>query len=301
MHSDPTRRQWLAALAAGAAACAAAKPRRAAGLSLYTVRGPLAEEPERVLRELAAIGCRYLEGRLPQVQQHLPLLDELDMPLVSWMIDTPLVTGNWDAWDQLMARGGQTLPRSTLAETIETAAQHGVENLGISYTLPAEREGPGGWQRIAEQCNLAGAACRDAGLAFYFHNHADEFAGPPGERPFDLLLGQLDPALVLFELDVFWISIAGADPVEAIRQASGRLLSLHLKDKAAGTPNVESAFAAPQDAFREVGAGVLDWPAILAAADQAGAGLFFVEQDRTPADPLASVRQSFDYLEQLSR
>ena len=308
MRMDWTRREWLAAIAAGAAACASETPpepasepshERAIGLNLYTVRDPLAEEPERVLREVAAAGCRYVEGRLEQIESHLGLLVELDMPWVSWMIPTPLVTGRWDVWEQLMTRMGQPLEQTTLEATIETAASRGVQNLGLSYTLPPEREGPDGWLRIAEQCNQAGEACQKAGLQFYFHNHAEEFTGEPGARPFDLLLEKLDPALVRFEIDCFWVSIAGADPAEAIRQASGRVLSLHLKDKAAGTANVETAFAAPRDAFREIGAGTLDWPSILAAADEAGVERLFVEQDQTPGDPLDSVRQSFGYLKGL--
>ena len=300
MQPDWTRREWLAALGASAAACASTPPGRAIGLNLYTVRGPLGEEPERVLRELAAIGCRYVEGRLEQVEPHLPLLAELEMPWVSWMIPTPLVTGAWEVWQPLMERMGQRLKRSTLDEAIEAASRHGVQNLGISYTLPPEREGPDGWKRIAEQCNRAGEECNKAGLRFYFHNHAEEFVGEVGARPFDLLLEELDPALARFEIDVFWVSIAGADPVEAIRKASGRVLSLHLKDKAAGTANVETAFAAPRDAFTEVGAGSLDWPAILQAADEAGVERMFVEQDQTPGDPLLSVRRSFEHLRGLA-
>ncbi len=285
-------------MAAGAA-CSNAKAEREIGLNLYTVRGPLAEQPEEVLRGTAALGCRYVEARLAQVEDHLPLLAELDMPWVSWMVDTPLVTGNWDAWDQL-ARGGRSLPRSTLDAAIETAAQHRVENLGISYTLPTERDGLDGWKRLAEQCNRAGEACNRAGLNFYFHNHAEEFVGEQAERPFDLLLRELDPGLVRFEIDVFWVSIAGADPVEVINQASGRVLSLHLKDKIAGTENVTTAMAAPRDAFAEVGSGTLDWPSILRAADQAGVERLFVEQDQTPGDPLASVQQSFEFLKGLA-
>lgn len=299
MRATSTRREWLAALAA-ATACAGVKAEREIGLNLYTVRGPLAEQPEQVLRQLAALGCRYVEARLAQVEDHLPLLAELSMPWVSWMIDTPLVTGNWDAWDQLMARGGQLLPRSTLDAVIETAAKHGVENIGISYTLPPEREGLDGWKRLAEQCNRAGEACNRAGLNFYFHNHAEEFTSESGERPFDLLLRELDPALVRFEIDVFWVSIAGADPAEAIKQSSGRILSLHLKDKVTGTQNVTTAMAAPRDAFAEVGSGTLDWPSILRAADEAGVKRLFVEQDQTPGDPLASVQQSFEFLKALS-
>lgn len=306
MTPNLTRRQWLASLAA-TAACASPEPQPEAvaepapahpvGLNLYTVRSILPEDPERVLRELASIGCRYVEARLAQVENHLALLAELDMPWVHWMVETPLVTGAWEAWDAVSkARGGSPAERRTLDAVIETAAGHGVKNLGISFTLPAEREGPDGWERLAEQCNRAGEACRVAGLGFYFHNHAEEFVGAPGERPFDRLLAALDPALVKFEIDVFWVSIAGADPAAAIRQASGRVASLHLKDKAADTPNVTSTMGAPLEATREVGAGVLDWPAILAAAEEAGVERRFIEQDVTPGDPLESVRQSYAFL-----
>ena len=83
MRGNWTRREWLAALAATVAACTAEAPpaaeepakapERAIGLNLYTVRGPVAEEPERVLRELAAIGCRYVEGRLSTEQYETEL------------------------------------------------------------------------------------------------------------------------------------------------------------------------------------------------------------------------------------
>ena len=292
-----TRRAWLAA-ACGATACSAA-PENRFGVNLYTVREPLATEPERVLRALGEIGCSYLEARLSQVEDRLPLLDELGMPWVNWMIETPLVTGAWDVWDAVMQRSGGTQPRTTLAETMETAVRHNVRNLGISFTLPAEREGPDGWKLLADKLNRAGEAAKDAGLQFYFHNHAEEFVGPPGERPFDQLLAALDPELVRFEIDVFWVSIAGADPAAAIRQAGDRTLSLHLKDKAEGTANVTTTMGAPLEATSEVGSGALDWQTILSAAREANVEWLLIEQDRTPGDPLDSVRRSFDYLKRL--
>jgi len=52
----------------------------------------------------------------------------------------------------------------------------------------------------------------------------------------------------------------------------------------------------PEDAFKEVGSGSIDFPAIFKAADAAGVENYFVEQDQTPGDPIASLRQSYDYL-----
>jgi sugar phosphate isomerase/epimerase len=53
-------------------------------------------------------------------------------------------------------------------------------------------------------------------------------------------------------------------------------------------------------AFKEVGHGVIDWPAVLRAAESAGVSHYFVEQDQTPGDPVESLRQSFGYISKLN-
>ena len=73
---------------------------------------------------------------------------------------------------------------------------------------------------------------------------------------------------------------------------------LHLKDKAPGTP-VMFKESVDRGAFKEVGSGTIDWPAVLRAAASAGVQHYFVEQDQTPGDPVESLRQSFGYLSKL--
>ena len=74
---------------------------------------------------------------------------------------------------------------------------------------------------------------------------------------------------------------------------------LHLKDKAQGTPVMYKESVAA-GAFKEVGHGVIDWPAVLRAAESAGVSHYFVEQDQTPGDPVESLRQSFGYISKLN-
>ena len=131
--------------------------------------------------------------------------------------------------------------------------------------------------------------------ALAYHNHAYEFGGQPGKRPIDIFFERLDPSLVSMELDVFWLSIAGQDPVEALKKWKGRVALLHLKDKAKDAPH-QFAENMPAGAFQEVGSGVINFPAILKAAPSAGVKHYIVEQDQTPGDPLDSLRKSFDYL-----
>jgi sugar phosphate isomerase/epimerase len=74
---------------------------------------------------------------------------------------------------------------------------------------------------------------------------------------------------------------------------------VHLKDKPAGTPVMYNE-AVPKTMFKEVGSGMFEWPALLRAAKAAGVSHYIVEQDQTPGDPVASLRQSYGYLSKLN-
>src|SRR5690606_25700121 len=100
-----------------------------------------------------------------------------------------------------------------------------------------------------------------------------------------------------FELDVFWVKVGGLEPVALIEKLSGRVTQLHLKDVKDGIEFPHFG-GLPQDAFQELRAGILDFEAILAAAEEAGVEHCHVEQDFSP-DALASIRQSAEYLKGL--
>jgi sugar phosphate isomerase/epimerase len=84
--------------------------------------------------------------------------------------------------------------------------------------------------------------------------------------------------------------------VDLLKTYAGRVPLLHLKDKdkslAATAQYNENV---PKETFKEIGNGYIDIPAVLKAADAAGAKHYFVEQDQTP-DPIASLKQSYEYL-----
>src|SRR5258708_27024823 len=125
-------------------------------------------------------------------------------------------------------------------------------------------------------------------MTLAYHNHAFEFQGAEGQRPFDILMERTDPKLVKLEMDVFWVSTAGQDPVALLKQYPGRVALLHLKDKAAGAP-VRFSEDVGHEAFKEVGSGSLDFAAILKAAKAAGGQHYFVEQDFCPGNPIDSL------------
>jgi sugar phosphate isomerase/epimerase len=270
------------------------------GAELYTVRSLLPNAADPTLKAIAAIGYREVEMDRVTLIRLAPLFKQYGLKPVACHIETPLITGNWKPWVARAAKqkNPYLAESTTLKQALDEVKKRGAEYAVMAYLLPEERGDSDYYKRLANKMNQAGSQARAAGLAFCYHNHAFEFRGEHGQRPIDILLESLDRKTVGLELDVFWVSVAGNDPVEVLRQNAGRVPLVHLKDKAKGAPVVYEEGVSAQT-FKEVGAGSLDFAAILKAAAVAGAKHYFVEQDQTPGDPVASLEQSYRYLRSL--
>jgi sugar phosphate isomerase/epimerase len=253
------------------------------GVQLYTVRTVLPQKPAETLKAIRAIGYTQIEGTLAGFDKLWPDVQASGLKPVSMHLDANLVLQKSD----------------DLARAAEQLKKYGFSYAVFPYLAPAARGGPDVIKALAEKLNWAGEKCNAAGLKFAYHNHAFEFAMVDGAPLLHTLLDNTDQKLVGFELDAFWSSVAGHDPVEMIDHLKGRVMLLHLKDKAEGTPVMFNE-SVPKTAFKEVGHGVIDWPKVLRAATDAGVERYFVEQDQTPGDPLDSLRQSYEYLSKLS-
>jgi len=141
--------------------------------------------------------------------------------------------------------------------------------------------------------------CKKSGMHLCYHNHAFEFEPAEGGTLLDVLMKTTDPKLVSLELDIMWSNVAGVDPVSVIQKYGKRIALMHLKNVEEGTEKRYNE-AVPRTAFREVGNGVIDIKSVLKAASKAGVKHYFVEQDQTPGDPLASLRQSYEYVSKLN-
>jgi len=295
-----TRRDVLrltAAAVAGAAvspstlfASGAVAGSRRLGAQLYTVRDQIAKDPAATLRAIAEIGYREIEVLQPTLDTVVPIARALDLAPVAMHIDPALVL---DAGTPAAEKG--------LAVVSGQARAAGVRYLVLAWIPPERRPGSSaGYRALGASLNRAGEQAARAGLTFGYHNHAFEFQTfDENRRALDLIVESTDPALVKLELDVFWVAVTGADPVAVIRQHAGRIALMHLKDKKHGVGPALREDQVPRTAFAEVGAGTLDFRAILAAADAAGVQHFIVEQDHTEGDPIASLRRSYTHLKTL--
>jgi sugar phosphate isomerase/epimerase len=276
-----TRREFLSAVSGAAAAAlpsfeppsrrAAEPPNRPIGIQLYSVRDALQRDFAGTLAALAGIG--YAEVEFAGLHDVKPrdvrrILDDL----------------------RLRAPGGHYGLEAVTDRLEQTIAE--ARALGHSYVivpwLPDAMRSADGYARTAELLNRAGERLGAAGLRLGYHNHAFEFA-PLGDTSigYDILLARTDPRLVVMELDLYWIRQGGRDALDYFRRHQGRFRCVHVKDMA------------PDGAMVDVGAGVLDWPALLAAARKAGVQHFFTEHDHA-GDPMAFARNSYRYLSRLT-
>jgi sugar phosphate isomerase/epimerase len=147
------------------------------------------------------------------------------------------------------------------------------------------------WIAYAEYLDAVGEQARKAGQTLMVHNHNWEFQRVFGDRTaYDILLANTDPRNVVFQLDLYWATNAGVDPVELIEQYGDRIELFHVKDMAAGTfPG----------RIEIVGEGIIDFATIFEAA---GGGIRYYVVEHDPRfgdptfDPFEAAETGFNYL-----
>lgn len=143
----------------------------------------------------------------------------------------------------------------------KTADDHA--KLGVKYLIQPGQPSTRSVEEVAYVCeifNEAGKIVKAAGIPFGYHNHEMEFAKVvlggteskfgrrvrEGEVIYDLFLKQTDPALVFFEMDVYWTVMGQNDPIEYMKKYKDRIKVLHIKDRSvlgdSGMMNFEKIF-----------------------------------------------------------
>ncbi|MCE2455351.1 MAG: sugar phosphate isomerase/epimerase [Gemmatimonadetes bacterium] len=259
---DPTARN---ATHGGPAARDPALP-AAVGIQLYTLRSLMSEDPVPVLAELSAIGYEEVElaGAYGRSARELRfMLDDVGLRATSGHQSLETVRTGWD-------------------QALEDAQELG-QRLIVVPSLPGDERDAEGLRRVSDDFNRAGEAASRAGIRFGYHNHDWELRRQPdGLVPMDLLLAGTDPALVDWQMDIYWMFHGGADPVDYLARHPGRVTSFHVKDRDA------------DGAMVDVGAGVVDFTEIFRAAGD-GFAHAYVEHD-SPPDPMETARTSFSSL-----
>jgi sugar phosphate isomerase/epimerase len=241
-------------------------------LQLYTVRGAAAENLGMTLDRIAAAGYGAVE---------LAGLSDVPAGEVAELLAA-------SGLRPVAAHVGIETLRAELAVVVDRMARIGCPRIIVPWMPESDRQTTDDVRRFADELGILAEESAAADLTVGYHNHAFEFADLDGSTVWDVLIEGL-PSTVELELDVYWVSIAGASPVAEIERLGSRIRLLHMKDRAAG--------AEPHDA--PVGQGVLPFPAIVEAGRRAGVDWYIVEQDDA-ADPWSDIAIAQRHLRSLA-
>ncbi len=257
---------------------------RFGGMTLYTVRKDMSADPIETLKKVSEIGYKYVEvvdykdgkfyGMTPKkLKKQMKKLNLVPISAHMSMV-------NLENADQLIADVKATGIKYFVAP---------IPPMGL-FSFNREKrtmEMTDNLDSLVNILNTIGQKCNAAGLEFLYHNHNFEYEkNVNGIVPIEYMLEKLSPEYVNFQMDIYWVTKAGADPVSYFDKYPGRFKIWHVKDMD------------DQGRFAPVGTGSIDYAKILAKKDVSGMEYYIVEQDNTfdGMEPLEAIKISYNGL-----
>jgi len=249
------------------------------GLQLYSLRDDLPKDPQGVLKQVASFGYKQIESYAGdngifwgmKNTEFKKYIDGIGLNMVS--SHCPWEGAEFDA---LAAQAGEI----------------GMKYLISPYIGPQKTVDD--YKRVAAGFNKAGEICKKNGLRFAYHNHGYSFKMADGQMPQAVMMDGTDPALVDFEMDMYWVTDAGADVEAWLKKYKNRFKLCHVKDR------IKNADRAAENNSCDLGTGSINFAALLKTAAQNGMEYYIVEQERYDGStPLKSVAADAAYMKQL--
>ena len=182
----------------------------------------------------------------------------------------------------------------------------GCKYVAVPYLIPEHRPDHPNFPYVVKFIRILCETAKALGLQMLYHNHDFEFLKVDGKYALEVLYDSIPADLLQTELDTCWVNIGGEVPADYVRKFAGRAPVVHLKDYTGGKSEdmyeligiAKKVHRSEGFEFTPVGSGVQDFPAILKAAEDAGAEWVVVEQDRPSMGltPMESIEKSIKYL-----
>jgi len=228
--------------------------RKSIGLQLYSLGKEFSEDIPGGLIKVAKIGYKtaelagYREGKFygSEVGEFKKMAADAGLKITGSHVNPPV-------------RKYTAENKGEIAEfwkkTVEAHAKLGVSTL-VQPGMPSVESNDEA-KLVCEVFNNAGESAKAAGIKWGYHNHSGEFQkavkdddkgkrGVQGDIIYDLMLNGTDPALVFFEMDVYWTVMGQQDPIDYFEKYAGRFPVLHIKDRSvlgqSGMMNFENIF-----------------------------------------------------------
>lgn len=249
------------------------KPLAIFGLQLYTLRDVLLSDPKGMLKQVASFGYKQVESY------------EGPGGMFWGMTNTD--------FKKVMDDNGMTIISShcDINKDFEKKANEAAA-IGMKYLLSSSfgaQKSMDDYKRIADQFNQCGGICKKAGIRFGFHGEDSDYKVQDGQIPHELFMQYTDPALMDFQMDIYWVITGGQDPETLLKKYPNRFRLCHIKDRIKG--------ATERGASCDLGKGSIDFPKILKTAQLNGMQYYFVEQERYDnSTPIKSVEADAGYM-----
>jgi sugar phosphate isomerase/epimerase len=261
----------LAVAGAGMLSSFTLEDRKKIGLQLYSLRDVINKDVKGTLKQVADFGYKELEtygykdGSLfgMKAAEFGSYVKSLGMRVTSGHYGVDQVKTNWE-------------------KACADAKEVGQEYVAVAWMDKQYYSTMSELKKLLETFNKAAETAKAHGLHFAYHNHDFEFGKVDGEVIYDVMLKELDPKLVSFEMDLFWVVYANQNPVDYFAKHPGRFQQWHVKDmtKEDRTKNAN------------VGTGTIDFKSIFAKSKEAGLKHFYIEQETYPVAPVESIKES---------
>jgi len=262
----------------GIVSCMPPKPAKEVGLQLWSVRDDMKTDAKGTIEKIGAMGYKLIEaagygdgkfyGMKPADFKSLCDANGLNF-FASHCGQAVPDSAGWAAsmawWDTCIA--------AHKAAGVKYIIQPFMDKVGY--------ESIAGIQRYCDYFNAVGEKCNAAGIRFGYHNHSEEYKDLEGQVIYDYMLKNTDPAKVMFEMDLYWITEGGKKPVDYFNAYPGRFELWHVKDKA------------------ELGGkdAKMDFKPIFENAEKAGMKKIVVEVEEYNMKPIESVQKSLEFLQ----
>lgn len=262
------------------------KQKKFGGLALYTVREAMSKEPKATLQAVANAGYTYIEAAGYSDGKFYGMTP---IEFKSYLNSLGLTPKSTHHSSVTLENADQMI-----ADVVAAGFEYFVipiPPMGMFYfnTETKSMAMKGTAAELAQIINTLGEKCQKAGLKLLYHNHDFEFLPDAnGTLIIDYLLENCSPEFVNFQMDLFWVTKAGKDPLAYFEKYPGRFKAWHVKDMSnAGV-------------FAPVGTGTINFKKILSARKLSGMEYYFVEQDDTfGLDPLEAIKISHKGLKEI--
>ncbi|MDX8290879.1 sugar phosphate isomerase/epimerase family protein [Metabacillus indicus] len=245
------------------------------GLQLYTIRTLLEKDFFGTLKEVAGYGY---EGVQFAGYYDTPA-DRLKEALNEYGLKA---AGSHVPYEQVTGDG--------LSQVISYNKEIGNDLIIVPYLTEEQRTDLDSYKRVAQELNKAGEVIKQQGLQLAYHNHDFEFQSFGDQTPFDVLLQETDRNLVKFELDCYWVTYAGYDPLSLIKEQRDRVASLHIKDMKE-TNGVKHSTV--------IGEGTLDMKGLLTLGKDLELPWFIAEQEHFEGELMEAVALNSKKMDEL--